>query len=195
MTDYFALLEQPRRPWLDPDELKQSFHAKTLQAHPDAQLTVAASDGGAAFSQINEAYQVLRDSKRRVHHLLQLEGAEAERNATVPSEIAELFPSVAALTQQADAVMQKAAAATTALSRSLVKAELLATFAAISEMLERLQQLNNDATLTLQEADKSWGADAKAQLPNLQRLYLQFSYGSRWIAELNEKQARLAGAA
>jgi len=36
MTDYFALLEQPRAPWLDPAELKEVFHRKTLEQHPDA---------------------------------------------------------------------------------------------------------------------------------------------------------------
>ena len=41
MIDYFALLDQPRAPWLDPDKLKDSYHQKTLQAHPDAQASRA----------------------------------------------------------------------------------------------------------------------------------------------------------
>ena len=35
MTDYFALLEQPRAPWLDPRGLKEAYHRQTLQTHPD----------------------------------------------------------------------------------------------------------------------------------------------------------------
>ena len=35
MSDSFALLEKPRRPWLDPEELKESFHRLTAAAHPD----------------------------------------------------------------------------------------------------------------------------------------------------------------
>ena len=30
MTDYFALLDQPRRPWLDPDELKGTVRRAEL---------------------------------------------------------------------------------------------------------------------------------------------------------------------
>ena len=37
MIDYFALLDQPQAPWLDLAELKDAYHKKTLQAHPDAQ--------------------------------------------------------------------------------------------------------------------------------------------------------------
>ena len=35
MADYFALLDEPRRPWLDPEELKAKFHALTATVHPD----------------------------------------------------------------------------------------------------------------------------------------------------------------
>ena len=38
MIDYFALLDQPRVPWLDLNELKNAYYQKTLQAHPDAQM-------------------------------------------------------------------------------------------------------------------------------------------------------------
>ena len=76
MIDYFALLDQPRAPWLDLDELKNTYYQKTLQAHPDAQTTRARADAtDATFASLNEAYQVLQDPKRRLHHLLSLEGA------------------------------------------------------------------------------------------------------------------------
>ena len=35
MTDYFALLNEPRRPWLDADLLKQTFLTLSAGAHPD----------------------------------------------------------------------------------------------------------------------------------------------------------------
>src|SRR3954453_14389170 len=111
MTDFFALLHQPRNPWLDPHELKNAFHAKTLHSHPDAQ-----PESGNDFTQLNEAYQVLRDSKRRIQHLLELEGVSRERGTGgIPREVEELFPAVAALSQQADAVLQKVTAASNAL--------------------------------------------------------------------------------
>jgi hypothetical protein len=36
MTDYFALLQQPRQPWLEPEQLKQKYQQLTLASHrPD----------------------------------------------------------------------------------------------------------------------------------------------------------------
>ena len=35
MPDYFALLNKPRRPWLDADLLKQKFLALASDLHPD----------------------------------------------------------------------------------------------------------------------------------------------------------------
>ncbi len=106
MTDYFALLEQPRRPWLDPEELKQVFHQKTLATHPDAQTEPGENE---TFTQLNEAYQVLREPKRRLQHLLSLEeSVPATKNVPVPDNIEQLFPVVAALMQEMDGLIQKA---------------------------------------------------------------------------------------
>ncbi len=56
MIDYFALLDQPHAPWLDPDELKNTYHQKTLQAHPDAQASSPGDDAtDATFANLNEA--------------------------------------------------------------------------------------------------------------------------------------------
>ena len=35
MTDYFAVLEEPRRPWVEPDALKQRYLLLSAQYHPD----------------------------------------------------------------------------------------------------------------------------------------------------------------
>ncbi len=40
VTDYFALLNEPRRPWLEPETLKSKFLALAAEAHPDKQNIV-----------------------------------------------------------------------------------------------------------------------------------------------------------
>ena len=186
MTDYFALLDQPRLPWLDPDELKQAFHAKSMQSHPDV---AAATDD--AFAQLNEAYQVLLDPKRRIQHLLSLEQREAPRDRSVPADIAELFPVVAEATHAADALAQKLNTATTPLSRSLLKAETLAVQGRIADTLQRLGQMRDDADAELRSLNENMPL-AEAEWAQLQQLLLRFSYLTRWISELEEKQLRLA---
>ena len=104
MTDYFALLDQPRRPWLDPEELKEVFHQKTLATHPDAQTQPR---GKETFTQLNEAYQVLREPKRRLHHLLDLEGiSPAAKAFRFQRTLQSFFPVVAAVMQNQKAVIR-----------------------------------------------------------------------------------------
>lgn len=189
MTDYFALLDQPRRPWLDPEELKQLFHQKTLQAHPDAQIQRA---GNESFTQLNEAYQILREPKRRLHHLLSLEGSSpATKSVPIPANIERLFPMVATLIQDTDGVIRKVANSTNPLSRSLVRPELLKTTETIKQMLATLAQLHDEAVSKLRALSGSWLPGKTDQRTELHALYLQFSYVTRWIGELEEKQMQL----
>ena len=184
MTDYFALLAQPRSSWLDPDELKHAFHSKSRELHPDV---ADASD--AAFAQLNEAYQVLQDPKRRIQHLLALENRPPARDTSVPGDIAELFPIVAEVTQRAEALAQKLETATTPLSRSLLKPQLLGLQQRIGETLRRLSGLREAAELTLRQLS---GREVKAESEwsQLHELYLRFSYLGRWIAQLEEQRVR-----
>ena len=193
MTDYFALFGHPRSPWLDTEELKRAFHNKTLSEHPDAQWRAPdRSDAEASFSELNEAYQVLRDPARRLKHLLGLEKISLPRSDAIPDEIEALFPAVATLMERADALARRAGAATTALNRSLVKRDSVTALHAIDGMLQQVRELHEDATRALAETKQRWATDPKAELPALHRLYLKFSYLARWITELEEKRARLA---
>ena len=193
MTDYFALLEQPRVPWLDPDELKEAFHRKSLHTHPDARAQSEQCDGpGADFTELNEAYQVLQDPKRRLQHLLALAGAvPAGRWTTVPADVEQLFPAVAAATHRAQAVTEKHAQATSPLARSLLKAELLQVQNEIEAMLGVLQKQHTEAVDRLRDLTRLWEQPHESKLAELHDLLLRFSYLSRWIAELQEKQVRL----
>ncbi|MFN2475867.1 MAG: J domain-containing protein [Chthoniobacterales bacterium] len=194
MTDYFALLDQPRRPWLQPERLKQAFHAKALHAHPDAHAQhgdAESSDG--LFAQLNEAHRVLQDPKLRLHHLLTLTGHPPDRAASAaPSNIDELFPLVAAATHQASAVVQKSAVATNALSRSLLKAELQKATQQVNGAHDRVSELQERALSELQQLDRVWSDADEGQVAQLSQLHLQLSYLTRWVAELHEKRVQLA---
>ncbi len=172
MTDYFALFDQPLKPWLDPEELKEIYHARTRTAQPEAELI--------------EAYQVLRDPKRRLHHLLSLRGeAPSRENAAVPREIENLFPDVAGLTRETDVIVTKLSHATTSLSRSLLKNEITAIQKRITEMLAKISELKNAALVRLQSVKEN-------DFAQLHALYLQFSYLNRWIEQLEERQLQLS---
>ncbi len=73
MTDYFSLLQQPRRPWLDTAALKQQYLALSTAVDPDKVHTGGESDRNTAarkFAELNIAYHYLADPKSRLLHLL-----------------------------------------------------------------------------------------------------------------------------
>ncbi|MDQ3313672.1 MAG: DnaJ domain-containing protein [Verrucomicrobiota bacterium] len=186
MTDYFVLLGQCRSPWLDPEELKQAFHAKTLRQHPDVQGERQNDRSEGAFAELNEAYQALRDPKRRLHHLLNLEGnAVNAQTAAIPRDLEALFPTIAELTHAVDALAQRLAATSNQLVRSLARPELTQTKTRLEETLATLTQLHESALTELKAARETWSAD------DVRDLYFRFSYLTRWMTQLKEKQLQL----
>ena len=80
MTDCFALLNFPRRPWLDADALKQRFHELSTEVHPDRAHDAsdeAKAESQRRFAGVNAAHECLREAKSRVRHLLELELGQA----------------------------------------------------------------------------------------------------------------------
>ena len=194
MTDYFALLDQPRRPWLDPDKLKDTYHQKTLQAHPDTQTSrpgAAAMD--ATFTSLNEAYQVLQDPKRRLHHLLSLEGAApSSTDQTVPKQLHDLFPAVGALTQRANLLLEKIQATSNALSRSLLKSQILEVQDEAQEVRKKIQSLSDASLAELRQINNVWANNPAEQIEDLSNLYFAFAYLTRWSTHLDEMTFQLS---
>lgn len=184
MTDYFALFDQPRAPWLDPASLKDAYHRKTLQAHPD---TAAASNTEGGFAKLNEAYQVLQDPKRRLHHLLELEGrVPSSAEQTVPRELHDLFPAIGAVTQRANLFLERMKAASNALSRSLLKPQLLELQRETTELREKILTLSEAALAQLQAVNSRWSTNPSDEIAALSDLYFTFAYLTRWSAQLDE---------
>ena len=194
MTDLFALLDQPRRPWLDPETLREAFHERTLRQHPDAQASGAdGSSADADFARINEAFQTLSDPKLRLQHLLALAGhASTSRFDSVPANIADLFPAIAQVTQDATRVADKATGATTALSRSLLTGEIVQVRNRIAALLTTLTELKAEADAELQQLDATFAEGDEVAMAALQRLYVRYSYLRRWMAQLEEHRTALA---
>jgi curved DNA-binding protein CbpA len=178
MTDYFALLDQPRAPWLDPAALKEIFHRKTLHTHPDA---VGGED--ANFAGLNEAFQVLQDPKRRLHHLLSLENcAPPPGNQTVPQELQDFFLVIGASTQRAHALLEKSRTTSNALGRSLLKSQVVGMEKEIAALREKVRGPLESANAQLREINSAW----QNNLGALTDLYFKFAYLGRWSVQLEE---------
>ena len=190
MTDYFALLDQPRAPWLDSEALKEVFHAKTLAAHPDA----GASGSARQFAELNEAYQVLQDPKRRLHHLLTLEGSPpSPAHQAIPADLQELFLQIGEATQHANRVLEKMRAASNALGKSLLQKEVMAAKDRIAGLQTNVRELSDVANEELRRISSGWSANAKAQMARATILYQRFAYLGRWTVQLDELAFQLGG--
>ena len=111
MSDYFALLDEPRGPWLDPAALKQKFIRLSVLAHPDrvhSSSEAERNDAARRFADLNAAYQCLRDPKERVGHLLELElGVKPHDIQPVPPATLDLFLEVGRACREADEFLRK----------------------------------------------------------------------------------------
>ncbi|MFL6519220.1 MAG: DnaJ domain-containing protein [Chthoniobacterales bacterium] len=182
MTDYFALLEQPRAPWLDPEALKEVFRRKTLEHHPDASPFSSSN----AFAELNEAHQVLQDPKKRLQHLLELQGSPPSRIAEpVPSELQELFLRIGECNQKTKVLLELMRGRSSALERSLLKSRLLEAQQAIENLRRELRDLTDTATRELKNIEP-------AQLNQISDLHSRFAYLGRWTEQLNELAFQLS---
>lgn len=185
MRDCFALLGQPRRAWLDPEELKAAFHTRTRSAHPDARPGA----GEVSFTEVHAAYRVLADPRQRLQHLLELAGEEPGKGGrAIPPEIAALFDEVASITHAAEKAVRKMERATSPLSRSLVQSELAQARSGVAEMLATLAGLYARAEDELRALDDA----GETRNARLHELHARFAYLTRWIAQLAERRTQLS---
>jgi curved DNA-binding protein CbpA len=188
-VDYFVVLEQPRRPWLDPGELKQKHQQLTLVAHPDR----PSSDRVAMdFAAINEAYRVLSDPKQRLQHLLRLKEHEPSASQSIPNELLELFGKIGSLVQEIDSLLEKVRTTDSALGKSLLQPNILKARERAGELVDESEKLYENALEYLRKLDKSWEEQPLEVLDELKALLNRFAYLGRWIEQLRERHFQLS---
>lgn len=199
MIDYFALLGEPRRPWLDSELLKQKFLALSSSVHPDRVHNLGEAERAAAqerYTDLNAAYNCLREPRERLHHLLDLErGALSKDVQRIPGELMDISLEVGQACREADAFLAEKAKVTSPL--------LQVTFFERSEgfrdklqgLRQKIEGLNNRLNEELKQVDDSWQASLEKRgslLPRLEELHRLFSYFARWTAQIQERIVRLS---
>jgi len=180
MTDYFALLDQPRRPWLDDATLRDAYHRRAAALHPDAP-----TGDGPAFAVLNTAFATLRDPVPRLRHLLALEEPEAlTRPTPIPADLGELFPVVGAARQMMVGFTARRAAASSAVARALLAGEEATVRSTAAAARSALDASRARALGELRALDAHWPAlEARAALA---ALHGRFSFLEKWDAQLRE---------
>jgi DnaJ-domain-containing protein 1 len=202
ITDYFAILQEPRRPWLNEGLLKDKFLAISGTEHPDKVDARTAGDRAAAqsrYTNLNAAYQCLRDPKLRLQHLLELErGAAPPRVQNVPPDLLDLFMQVSQVLRQADSFLAENAQVTSPLLqvRRFELGQIIA--GRIQQVVSTLSSHTEALSGRLREIDAVWETGMRADsgrredlLQQVEVLCQRFSYFSRWTAQLQERRVRL----
>jgi hypothetical protein len=177
MTDYFALLGEARRAWLDPEKLKEKYFALNRATAADAEL--------------NEAYRVLSDPKLRLHHLLTLDGAELTASRPVPPSVAELFWNTGTLLREVDQWLLRNKGARSVLARALLEPERGKLAERLGRMEEALRAAYDAELAQLPRAE----FDGPNELAQLVERYDSISYFTRLLAHTAEKRFQLSAGA
>jgi DnaJ-domain-containing protein 1 len=201
MTDHFAALGLPRRPWLDADALKDTFHARSNEVHPDRvheadEATRRAAD--TQYAALNSAYQTLREPKPRLHHLLTLErNAKPGDLKTIPEDMVQRFGEVNGLLRQTATLLT----ARTQAQSTLLQVQLLEQSIPLLEQISRAQAAlaasRDSLIVEVKKLDGRWTASfggsprREADLADAERLYHLLGFVDRWAAQLQERMVQL----
>ncbi len=203
MTDCFALLQEPRRPWLDPDALKQKFLSLSTQCHPDRVHAASEAERAEAqerYAELNAAYQRLRDPKERLQHLLELElGTRPQQVQRIPTGLMEVSIVVAQQCKQADAFIARKSQTVSPLLLVQLFEPSQEWTTKLTDLLSQIQSRQNALTAELKNLDAEWDANKDAEgrrhttaLPRLEELWRLSSYYARWASQLQERIVQLS---
>ena len=200
MKDPFALLGVPRRPWIDSELLKQKFLSLSAESHPDRLHQANEAQKRAAqdqFTDLNTAYQSLRDHRERLLRLSELElGKRTPEVQNIPPELMTLFLEVGKLCRDADAFLAQRAQQTS----PLLQVQL---FERAQEWIERLRALQRQVTHSseallaeVQQLDAGWEelrlAEKQGRLQRLHEIAGLINYFKKWNTQLQGRIVQLS---
>ena len=205
MRDYFALLSQPRLPWIEVEQLKNRFIELSAELHPDRVHGSSSEEKQSAqerYTEINAAYQCLLQPRDRLAHLLELEsGKKPAAIQTAPSAFMNLFLEVGNLCREVDKFLEEKRAAKSPLLQVSLFEHGQGLADRINALQQNLRQISTDNEAGLRRQNLIWekappvGDPRRAPalpLADLEEYYRAFSYVSRWSAQLQERLVQLA---
>lgn len=198
--DYFALLDEPRRPWLEGNLLKQKFLALSANLHPDKIHSASESEKNAAskkFAELNAAYNCLAAPKSRLLHLLELElGAKPADIQQIPNDLANIFAEVSIACGSADRFLAEKAKASSPLLQVQLFERAQEWIEKLNAFQKKLSGLQEQLIAKLRALDTQWiGGSSETHtnlLNELEELYRLFGYFNRWNGQIQERIVQLS---
>lgn len=203
--DAFALLNEPRRPWVDVDALKTRFLGISSSTHPDRFHGAPETERLAAtsrYSELNSAYGILREPKDRLLHLLELEtGGKPRDIQRIPPGTMDLFVEVGQGCREADEFLKAKSEATSPMLKLSRMREAMGWIDRFQQLQGRVNAQRDRLMETLRGLNAAWDSapplgspERSASLPleTLEQTYRSFSYVDRWTGQLQERLVQFA---
>jgi len=202
MQDYFALLELPRLPWLNPETVKEHFIRLSSPLHPDRQSQAGTeSSGNSRYAELNEAQRALSETRSRLRHLIELEtGAPPSDINQVPEAVSDVFFEASQAIRPAEAFVRNRPAEQSAMQKVKRMEESLGHMERLKEVHERIQGLCVELEKRLEAMNEEFagsreraeaGGGRERQLKELADIWRDYSYLSKWRSQIRELQMRL----
>jgi DnaJ-domain-containing protein 1 len=205
MIDSFALLDEPRQPWLDAEALKEKFLARAAAMHPDrvhGSTPAEKEEASRRYAELNGAHARLSDTKDRLAHLLELElGRRPPDVQQVPVTAMDLFFKVGQLCRETDQFLAGRGQATS----PMLKVQSFERGLELADRISGLQRVLREAMdaieAQLRTLNAAWLAAPAAgtpqragQLPldRVEALYRESSFLTRWRGQLQERFVKLS---
>lgn len=191
--NHFHAFGLESKPWIDQDLLKERFLQLSAKAHPDKAAAEHKPTAERAFADLNESYIVLRNTRSRLLHLLELRWeVNPSHNQDVPPSALHFFPDVAAATKSADGLLKRKKAANSPMLKVQLMAEGLEELEKIQDLQGRIRKRIEGIEADLKEMSIDWaGSGAAAGWKTLHQAATALGFLERWNTQLQERAAQL----
>lgn len=189
MVNHFARIGLAPSPWLDAEKLKERFLELSATAHPDKAAAAAKAGAEQQFRELNEAFNVLRNSRARLLHLLEICGvAKQEHVQSVPAAALEFFAEIAAVTKEADVLIKEKAAASSPMLKVQLMEKGLERIETMQGLQEKLRRKISEIEERLKRAGQEWRQPPKPEaLLMLAESAAALGFFEKWNAQLQER--------
>jgi DnaJ-domain-containing protein 1 len=193
MLNHFAPFGFEPRPWIDAELLKQRFLELSAERHPDKAVPAEKAEFEKEFQQLNESYQIIRSTRVRLLHLLELSGLPKQEHVqNVPPDALEFFAQVAAVTKDADNLIKEKAAASSPMLKVQLMERALDQATAIQSLQEELRGRIGAIEDRLRMLSADWTEPASvAALNTIKESAAALGFLERWTAQLQERVGAL----
>jgi len=193
VVNHFARLGLSPRPWIDAESLQQIFLARSAELHPDKASPANKQAAEQQFTELNESFNILRNSRARLLHLLELSGfPKQEHVQSVPPDAVAYFAEVAALNKAAETLIKEKAAASSPMLKVQLMAKGLDQIDAMQNLQARVRETVGRIEEQIQSLDRSWTSPpSAASLKQLSEHAATLGFLDRWHSQLHEKISSL----